>query len=149
MFLQRFIATNKIFQLPIKSFQCFWILFFLLGTSRDLIVQAHAHIQHEHLKRCLSYFQLVCLGLTYGVFRKRWYCWITKGREDNLFMYFLCYRRRSNLNSICCLAKSFKTVCSSNMTEYIFVSWSVKLMVGIGNAARIAWPILTLFRFSI
>ena len=40
-------------------------------------------------------------------------------------------------------------MCSSNMAERTFVFWSITLMVGIGNAARIAWPILTLFRVSI
>ena len=139
----------KSFNYQSKAFSVFEYFFFLLGTSPDLIVQVHVHIQHEHLKRRLSYFQLVCLGLTYGVFRKPWYCWITKGREDNLFMYYLCYKSRNKLNSICCLAKSFKTMCSSNMTECTFVSWSITLMVGIGDAVRIAWPILTLFRVSI
>ena len=97
-------AINKIFQSPIKNFQCFWILFFLLGTSPDLIAQVHIHIQLEHLTKRLNYFQLVCLGLTYGAFRKQWYCWITNGRKVVLFMYFICSRSRNKLNFICCLA---------------------------------------------
>ena len=139
----------KSFNYQSKAFSVFEYFFFLLGASPNLIVQVHAHIQHEHLKKRLSYFQLMCLGLTYGIFRKRWYCWITKGREENLCKYFLCYRSRNKLNSICCLAKSFKTMFSSNVTECTFVSWSVTLMVAIGNSARIAWPILILFRLSI
>ena len=139
----------KSFNYQSKAFSVFEYFFFLLGASPNLIVQVHAHIQHEHLKKRLSYFQLMCLGLTYGIFRKRWYCWITKGREENLCKYFLCYRGRNKLNSICYLAKSFKTMFSSNVTECKFVSWSVTLMVAIGNAARIAWPILILFRLLI
>ena len=121
------IATNKIFQSPIKSCQRFWIIFFLLGTSPDLIVQVHGHIQHKHLIKRLSYFQLVCLGLTYGVFRHLWYYWINRSREDVLFMYFTHSRRTNKLNFICCSAKSFKTMCSPN----------------------ISWPILTLVCVSI
>ena len=116
------IATNKIFQSPTKSCQRFWILFFLLGTSPDLIVQVHGHIQQKHLKKHLSYFQLVCLGLTYGVFRQLWYYWINRVREDVLFMYFTHSRSRNKLNFICCSAKSFKTMCSPNISECTFVS---------------------------
>ena len=131
-----FFVSNWIFRLKLKfSSQTKVLLstFFFSGTSPDLIAHVHAHIQHEHLKKRLSYFQLVCLGLTYGVFRKQWYCWIAKGKEDVLFMYFVCSRSKNKRNFICCLVKSFKTMCSPNMTECTFVSWSIILTVAIGK----------------
>ena len=145
------VSTNKIFQSPIKSFQCFSMLFFFLATSPDLIAQVHAHIQHKHLKKRLSYIQLVWLRLIYRVFRKRWYCRITMGRADVLFTYFIYSRSKNKLDLICCLAKSFKTMCYPNTTEsaysYLGLLYKWKLSVMLPELHDLLQP-YSVFRFN-
>ena len=88
----------KFFNHQSKAFSVFKYFFFLLATSPDFIAQVQAHIQHKHLKNRPSYFQLVCLGMSDGIFRKYWYCWIAKGKED----VFLCnlYVLEAKINGI-------------------------------------------------
>ena len=148
MFLQRFIATNKIFQLSIKSFQCFWILFFpFRNVSRPCCIGTRTYSARA-FKGAPELFPVGVFGTDLWSILEAVILLNNQGYR-RLFMYFLCYRGRNKLNSIFCLAKRFKTMCSSYMTECTFVTWSITLMVGIGNAARIAWPILTLFCVSI